>query len=263
VLCGLGFKNKACMQMLEAVVDYLPSPSRRARHQARDEDGNEVAPAETTRSRWRSAFKIMDDPFVGTIPSGHLVRHAAVGTGVINSTGTARSAIGGCAEHANNTKTSGSLPATSSREGLKEARTADTLLRPEPRRGFWQDGISGAGSSKGRDRAEVEGRPGKDGVALAKNCTRRIPRYGSRQMMMYARPSSRHGRTHLDIKVDILRSGPTRSMPTSAATAGGVPRARTKRGSRLHTQEAERGTGRSRGKFIVEPNEPGKGFEFE
>ena len=110
------------------------------------------------------AFKIMDDPFVGTITfcriySGTLIS----GTGVINSTKERKERIGRMLlMHANNREDikeayAGDIVALA---GLKEARTGDTLCDPKQAGDPGKDGIPRAGD-RDRDRAEVEGRPGK------------------------------------------------------------------------------------------------------
>ena len=83
VLCGSAFKNKGVQPLLDAVVDYLPSPLDRAAIKGIDVKTEEETVREASDSAPFSllAFKIMDDPFVGTITfcriySGmHRVRH--------------------------------------------------------------------------------------------------------------------------------------------------------------------------------------------
>src|SRR6267142_4957792 len=88
VLCGSAFKNKGVQPLLDAVVDYLPSPLDVPAIKGVDAKGNEVVRNPTDAEPLAMlAFKIMDDPFVGTITfcriySGRLES----GTGVINST---------------------------------------------------------------------------------------------------------------------------------------------------------------------------------
>src|SRR6266480_1641197 len=86
VLCGSAFKNKGVQPLLDAVVDYLPSPVDVPAIKGIDSKGNEVLrnPSDSEPLAML-AFKIMDDPFVGTITfcriySGRLES----GTGVIN-----------------------------------------------------------------------------------------------------------------------------------------------------------------------------------
>ena len=165
VLCGSAFKNKGVQPLLDAVVDYLPSPVDVPAIKGVDEDGNEVVRLPNDKEPLALlAFKIMDDPFVGTITfcriySGTLLS----GTGVINSTRDRKERIGRMLlMHANNREDikeayAGDIVALA---GLKEARTGDTLCDPEQAGDPGKDGIPRAGD-RDRDRAEVEGRPGK------------------------------------------------------------------------------------------------------
>ena len=68
MLCGSAFKNKGVQPLLDAVVDYLPSPVDVPAIKGIDEDGNEVVRQPNDKEPLALlAFKIMDDPFVGTI----------------------------------------------------------------------------------------------------------------------------------------------------------------------------------------------------
>src|SRR4029434_9878193 len=104
-LCGSAFKNKGVHALLDAVVDYLPSPVDVPAIKGTDDDGNEVVrKADDKEPLALLAFKIMDDPFVGTITfcriySGILQS----GTGVENSTRDRKERIGRMLlMHANN-----------------------------------------------------------------------------------------------------------------------------------------------------------------
>src|ERR1700704_4000082 len=132
VLCGSAFKNKGVQPLLDAVVDYLPSPLDVPPIKGIDSKGNEVLrKADDREPLSLLAFKIMDDPFVGTITfcriySGTL----SSGTGVINSTKDRKERIGRMLlMHANNREDikeayAGDIVALA---GLKEVRTGDTL----------------------------------------------------------------------------------------------------------------------------------------
>jgi elongation factor G len=69
VLCGSAFKNKGVQPLLDAVVDYLPSPLDVPPIQGLKLDGETVdeRPAEDNAPFAALAFKIMNDPFVGTL----------------------------------------------------------------------------------------------------------------------------------------------------------------------------------------------------
>ena len=68
VLCGSAFKNKGVQPLLDAVVDYLPSPLDVPPIKGIDAKGNEVERKPDDKEPMSLlAFKIMDDPFVGTI----------------------------------------------------------------------------------------------------------------------------------------------------------------------------------------------------
>src|SRR3984893_1400206 len=96
VLCGSAFKNKGVQPLLDAVVDFLPNPLDRGAIKGIDLKGNEVErkPSDTEPLA-AIAFKIMDDPFVGTITFTRIysgTMHSA--TGVINSTKERKERIG-------------------------------------------------------------------------------------------------------------------------------------------------------------------------
>jgi len=81
MLCGSAFKNKGVQAMLDAVVDYLPSPTDVPAIKGMDADSGEAVdrPSSDAEPFAALAFKIMTDPFVGTLT---FVR---VYSGVLNS----------------------------------------------------------------------------------------------------------------------------------------------------------------------------------
>ena len=132
VLAGSAFKNKGVQPLLDAVVDYLPSPLDVPPIKGIDRKGNEVVrkPSDTEPLAML-AFKIMDDPFVGTITFSRIYSgKLESGTGVINSTKDRKERIGRMLlMHANNREDikeayAGDIVALA---GLKEVRTGDTL----------------------------------------------------------------------------------------------------------------------------------------
>ncbi|MGF1450480.1 MAG: elongation factor G [Opitutales bacterium] len=68
VIPGSAFKNKGVQMMMDAVVDYLPSPIDVVSIKGEDEDGNEVSiKADDSAQVAGLAFKLMSDPFVGKL----------------------------------------------------------------------------------------------------------------------------------------------------------------------------------------------------
>ena len=119
VLCGTAFKNKGVQPMLDAVIDYLPSPEDLPPVKGIEVDGSAELTRQSTDSEPFSAlaFKIMTDPFVGTLA------FARVYSGVIDSGSTVENTVKGKKErigrmlqmHAN------------SREDIKQARAGDII----------------------------------------------------------------------------------------------------------------------------------------
>src|ERR1700710_1487475 len=97
VLCGSAFKNKGVQPLLDAVVDYLPSPVDRSAIKGIDVNTEEeiVRLPKDTEPFSMLAFKIMDDPFVGTITFCRVYSgHVESGTTVLNSTKEKKERVG-------------------------------------------------------------------------------------------------------------------------------------------------------------------------
>src|SRR5471032_3102792 len=133
VLCGSAFKNKGVQRLLDAVVAYLPSPIDREAIKGVDMDtGAEILRLPRDSEPFSMlGFKIMDDPFVGTITfcrvySGKIES----GTTVLNSTKDKKERVGRMLlMHANNREDikeafAGDIVALA---GLKNTTTGDTL----------------------------------------------------------------------------------------------------------------------------------------
>ena len=68
VLCGTAFKNKGVKKMLDAIIDYLPSPVDVAQIKGKDEFGEEVEIISSDDAPFTAlAFKVMTDPYVGKL----------------------------------------------------------------------------------------------------------------------------------------------------------------------------------------------------
>ncbi|MGL5643761.1 MAG: elongation factor G, partial [Metamycoplasmataceae bacterium] len=131
-VCGTAFKNKGVKAMIDAVVDYLPSPLDVPAIKGHLGDKEVEMPASDTADFSALAFKIMTDPYVGTLTffrvySGILSK----GSYVYNSTKEQKERIGRILEmHANNREEidevrTGDIAAA---VGLKNTTTGDTLV---------------------------------------------------------------------------------------------------------------------------------------
>jgi elongation factor G len=268
VLAGSAFKNKGVQPLLDAVVDYLPSPLDVPPIKGIDSKGNEVVrKASDTEPLAMLAFKIMDDPFVGTITfcriySGRLES----GTGVINSSKDRKERIGRMLlMHANNREDikeayAGDIVALA---GLKEVRTGDTLCDPQKsvileKMEFPDPVIEIAIEPKSK--ADQE----KLGVALAKLVAedpsfRVTTDQESGQTILKGM-----GELHLDIKVDILKR--TYKVDANIGAPQVAYREKiTKPVTVDYTHKKQTGgAGQfARVKIVAEPLPPAGGFVFE
>jgi elongation factor G len=137
VLCGSAFKNRGVQPMLDAVVDYLPSPLDVGAIQAHDPRDEEVV-VERTPSRDEPlsalAFKVAVHPFFGRLTYVRVYSgHADSGAQLINSTKGKKERIGKIFQmHSNKENpvdevTAGHIYAVI---GLKDTTTGDTLCDP-------------------------------------------------------------------------------------------------------------------------------------
>ena len=133
VTCGTSYKNKGVQKLLDAIVDYMPSPvdvpAIKGVNPKTDEE--EERPSDDNAPFSALAFKIMTDPYVGRLSffrvySGHLT----TGSSVLNSTKNVKERIGRILQmHANHREDieevfSGDIEAA---VGLKNTTTGDTL----------------------------------------------------------------------------------------------------------------------------------------
>src|SRR6201998_3226743 len=268
VFCGSAFKNKGVQPLLDAVVDFLPSPLDVPSVKGIDLKGNEVErKASDTEPMALLGFKIMDDPFVGTITfcriySGKLES----GSGLLNSTKERKERVGRMLlMHANSREDikeayAGDIVALA---GLKEVRTGDTLCDPgKPvvleKMEFPDPVIEIAIEPKSK--ADQE----KLGVALAKLAAE------DPSFRVSTDPESGQtilkgmGELHLDIKVAILK----RTYKVDAnmgAPQVAVREKLTKAPEITYTHKKQTGgSGQfAKVKIVFEPAEPGEGSSFE
>src|SRR5476651_254923 len=269
VLCGSAFKNKGVQPLLDAVVAYLPSPIDRDAIKGIDVDtGEEILRLpKDTEPFSMLGFKIMDDPFVGTITfcrvySGKIES----GTTVLNSTKDKKERVGRMLlMHANNREDikeaySGDIVALA---GLKDTRTGDTLCDLQKpvileKMEFPEPVIEIAIEPKSK--ADQE----KLGVALAK-LVAEDPSFRVHTDQESGQTIIKGmGELHLDIKVDILRR--TYKVDANIGAPQVAYRERITRPVTVDFQHKKQtgGTGQfAQIKINVEPLPAGSGFLFE
>ncbi|WP_313965074.1 elongation factor G [uncultured Streptococcus sp.] len=269
VLCGSAFKNKGVQLMLDAVLDYLPSPLDIPAIKGIDPDTDEQVerPASDEEPFAALAFKIMTDPFVGRLTFFRVYSGVLnSGSYVLNTTKGKRERIGRILQmHANTrmeieTVYSGDIAAA---VGLKDTTTGDSLTDekakvilesievPEPVIQLMVEPKSKADQDK-------------MGIALQKlaeeDPTFRVetnPETGETVI-------SGMGELHLDVLVDRMK----REFKVEANV--GAPQVSYRETFRASTQargffKRQSGGKGQFGDVWIEftPNEEGKGFEFE
>jgi elongation factor G len=267
MLCGSAFKNKGVQLLLDAVVEFLPSPvDRKAMRGIDPKSGEEVLrePIDTDPLSIL-AFKIMDDPYgvltFCRIYSGKLES----GSSLLNSTRERRERVGRILlMHANNREEikeayAGDIVAVL---GLKETRTGETLCDPSKpvileKMEFPEPVIEMMVEPKSK--SDVE----KMGLALSKLATEdpsfRVttdPESGETRIKGM-------GELHLEIKIDILRrTHNVEVTPGAPQVAYRETLARATEIDYTHKKQSG-GSGQfARVKLRLEPNETGKGNEF-
>ncbi|BAP89658.1 elongation factor G [Burkholderiales bacterium GJ-E10] len=268
MLCGSAFKNKGVQAMLDAVVDYLPSPIEIPAVKGHAENDAEIERKADDKEPFAAlAFKIMTDPYVGQLT------FLRVYSGVLSSGDTVYNPVKGKRErigrilqmHANQREEikevcAGDIAAA---VGLKDVTTGDTMCDPEKivtleRMEFPEPVISQAVEPK--TKADQE----KMGIALN--------RLAQEDPSFRVRTDEESGQTiisgmgelHLEILVDRMK----REFGVEASV--GKPQVAYRETIRSTVENAE-------GKFIkqsggrgqyghvvlkLEPQEAGKGFEF-
>jgi elongation factor G len=268
MMCGTAFKNKGVQAMLDGVIEYLPSPIDIPPVKGTDEDDQPTSRRASDDEKFSAlAFKIMTDPFVGQLI------FFRVYSGVINSGDTVFNPIKGKKErvgrilqmHANQREEIKEVRAgdIAAAVGLKEATTGETLCDPSApiileKMVFPEPVIQQAVEPK--TKADQE----KMGLALN--------RLAQEDPSFRVRTDEESGQTiiggmgelHLEIIVDRMK----REFSVEATV--GKPQVAYRETIRKAVTDVE-------GKFVkqsggrgqyghavltIEPQEPGKGFEF-
>ena len=268
MLCGTAFKNKGVQRMLDAVLELMPSPLDVKAIKGFDEDEKEITRKADDSEKFAAlAFKLMTDPFVGQLT---FVR---VYSGVLKKGDTVYNAVRGKKErigrivqmHANNRQEVDEIRAgdIAACVGLKDVTTGETLCDPNAvitlERMVFPDSVIRQ-AVEPKTKADQE----KMGMALA--------RLAAEDPSFRVQTDEESGQTiiggqgelHLEIIVDRMR----REFGVEANV--GKPQVAYRETIRKTVEEAE-------GKFVrqsggkgqyghvvlkVEPQEPGKGFEF-
>ncbi|PIM53530.1 elongation factor G [Roseateles chitinivorans] len=268
MLCGTAFKNKGVQRMLDAVIDFMPSPIDIPPVHGTDDDEQDTTRKADDNEKFSAlAFKLMTDPYVGQLTfvrvySGVLKS----GDSVYNPTRGKKERIGRILQmHANQREEikeilAGDIAAC---VGLKDVTTGETLCDPESiitleKMVFPEPVISQAVEPK--TKADQE----KMGIALG--------RLAAEDPSFRVRTDEESGQTiisgmgelHLEIIVDRMK----REFSVEANV--GKPQVAYRETVRKKVEDVE-------GKFVrqsggkgqyghvvltVEPLEPGKGFEF-
>jgi elongation factor G len=268
MLCGTAFKNKGVQRMLDAVIDFMPSPVDIPPVKGMDDDENPVTRRADDSEKFSAlAFKLMTDPFVGQLTfvrvySGVLSK----GDSVYNPIRGKKERIGRIVQmHANNRLEVDEIRAgdIAACVGLKDVTTGETLCDPSSivmleRMIFPEPVIAQAVEPKTKVDQE------KMGIALQ--------RLAQEDPSFRVKTDEESGQTiiagmgelHLEIIVDRMK----REFGVEANV--GKPQVAYRETIRKVVEDAE-------GKFVrqsggkgqyghvvlkIEPNEPGKGFEF-
>jgi len=268
MLCGTAFKNKGVQRMLDAVIELMPSPLDVKAIKGFDEDEKEVTRKADDEEKFSAlAFKLMTDPFVGQLT---FVR---VYSGVLKKGDTVYNAVRGKKErigrivqmHANNREEVDEIRAgdIAACVGLKDVTTGETLCDPASvitlERMVFPDSVI-------RQAVEPKSKADQEKMGMA------LSRLAAEDPSFRVQTDEESGQTiiggqgelHLEIIVDRMK----REFGVEANV--GKPQVAYRETIRKTVDEAE-------GKFVrqsggkgqyghvvlkVEPQEPGKGFEF-
>lgn len=267
VLCGSAFKNKGVQLVLDAVIDYLPSPVDIPAIRGVLEDGTEaVRHASDDEPFSALAFKVMTDPYVGKLTFFRVYSGTVeAGTYVYNSTKKQRERFGRLLQmHANHREEikkvyAGDIAAA---VGLKYTTTGDTLCDPDhviilEKMEFPEPVIAVA--------IEPKSKADQDKMGLA------LQKLAEEDPTFRAHTDKETGETiiegmgelHLDIIVDRLKR--EFKVEANVGTPQVAYRETIKASAECEGKYVRQSGGRGQYGHVwirFEPNERGKGFEF-
>ena len=268
VSCGSSYKNKGVQLLLDAIIDYLPSPIDVPAIEGTDLDGNEVQRHSSDDEPFSAlAFKIVTDPYVGKLAYFRVYSGVLkAGSYVMNSTKGKRERIGRILQmHANKREEIEEIRAgeIAAAVGLKDTTTGDTLCDEKEQvilenMEFPEPVISVA--------IEPKTKASQDKMALA------LAKLAEEDPTFRTYTDDETGQTiiagmgelHLDIIVDRL----LREFKVEANI--GNPQVSYREGIKKNAEGEAKYARQSGGrgqyghaKIRIEPNKPGEGFVFE
>ena len=268
VSCGSSYKNKGVQLLLDAIIDYLPSPIDVPAIEGTDLDGNEVQRHSSDDEPFSAlAFKIVTDPYVGKLAYFRVYSGVLkAGSYVMNSTKGKRERIGRILQmHANKREEIEEIRAgeIAAAVGLKDTTTGDTLCDEKEQvilenMEFPEPVISVA--------IEPKTKASQDKMALA------LAKLAEEDPTFRTHTDDETGQTiisgmgelHLDIIVDRL----LREFKVEANI--GNPQVSYREGIKKNAEGEAKYARQSGGrgqyghaKIRIEPNKPGEGFVFE
>jgi elongation factor G len=269
VLCGSAFKNKGVQTLLDAVVDYLPSPIDVAAVKGTSIDGKSELERRCSDDEPFSglAFKIMVDPFVGTLTFFRVYSGVIEsGTGVINSGRDKRERIGRMLlMHANH------------REEIKEARAGDIVALVGLKDTITGDTLCDAAKPVVLERMEfpdpvIEVAIEPKTKADQEKMSAALVKLAQEDPSFRVSTDQESGQTilkgmgelHLDIKVDILRR--TYKVEANVGAPQVAYRETISKAAEIdytHKKQSGGSGQYARIKLRFEPLAPGGGYEFE
>ncbi len=270
VLCGSAFKNKGVQPMLDAVVDYLPSPLDIGEVSGFDVDSHEPMMRKPSDEEPLSAlgFKIMTDPFVGSLTftriySGKL----ASGSYVLNASNGKRERIGRMLlMHAN------------TREEIKEAYAGDIVALAALKETKTGDTLCDTAKPVLLEKMEfpdpvIEMAIEPKAKADQDKMTNALLRLAQEDPSFRLAVNHETGQTvikgmgelHLDIKVDILRRAPYNCEVIVGDPQVAYRETITKKTTVDYTHKKQSGGSGQFARIIleIEPQEAGAGYLFE
>ena len=268
VSCGSSYKNKGVQLLLDAIIDYLPSPTDVPAIEGTDMDGNEINRRSSDDEPFSAlAFKIVTDPYVGKLAYFRVYSGVLkAGSYVMNSTKGKRERIGRILQmHANKREEIEEIRAgeIAAAVGLKDTTTGDTLCDEKnlvilENMEFPDPVISVA--------IEPKTKASQDKMALA------LAKLAEEDPTFRTHTDDETGQTiisgmgelHLDIIVDRL----LREFKVEANI--GNPQVSYREGIKKNAEGEAKYARQSGGrgqyghaKIRIEPNKPGEGFVFE